>query len=94
MTRERWDMHISNLELLSLFPTDSHNYHNFIPRFENASMAQINEKPINRWTARIIPLVLIGVVGYATYVVVVLLSSMYSDVCGASSIAKAYESVL
>lgn len=40
-------------------------------------MAEINEKPINRWTARFVPAVLIGIVGYATYVVVVLLCGMY-----------------
>jgi len=31
------------------------------------------QRKINRWAARIIPLILIGAVGYATWVVVVLL---------------------
>jgi palmitoyltransferase len=33
-------------------------------------MVKIDPKAVNIWTARVIPLVLIGVVGYATYVLV------------------------
>ena len=39
-------------------------------------MARVDFDPkaANVWTARIIPLILIGIVGYATWVIVVLLS--------------------
>ncbi len=40
----------------------------------------MNQKVANRWIARIIPLVLVGIVGYATWVVIVL-------VCGKSCYA-------
>ncbi|KAL8667556.1 MAG: hypothetical protein Q9168_007230 [Polycauliona sp. 1 TL-2023] len=40
-------------------------------------MASVNQKAINLWTARVIPVILAGIVGYATWVVVVL-------VCGQS----------
>lgn len=33
-------------------------------------MAKVDPKAVNVWTARVIPLVLMGVVGYATYVLV------------------------
>jgi palmitoyltransferase len=33
-------------------------------------MAKINPKAVNIWSARVIPLVLMGVVGYGTYVLV------------------------
>ena len=36
-------------------------------------------RAVNIWTARIIPIVLAGVVGYATYVLVALL---YGEYCG------------
>ena len=39
-------------------------------------MAVLNDKSINLWASRIIPLTLVGIVGYATWVVVVLLSGM------------------
>ena len=32
----------------------------------------IDQKAVNLWTARIIPVVLVGIVGYVTWVVVVL----------------------
>ena len=32
-------------------------------------------KILNRWVARIVPVVLIGIVGYVTWVIVVLISS-------------------
>lgn len=38
-------------------------------------MASVNQKAINLWTARVIPVVLIGLAGYATWVVVVLVCS-------------------
>jgi palmitoyltransferase len=34
-------------------------------------MAKVDPKVVNIWTARVIPIVLMGVVGYATYVHVV-----------------------
>jgi palmitoyltransferase len=37
------------------------------------SKVEVNRVAINLWTARIIPIILAGVVGYATYVVVALL---------------------
>ena len=40
------------------------------------SAAERNRRAINLWTARLIPIVLAGVVGYATYVLVVLLCGM------------------
>ena len=43
----------------------------------------INYKAVNRWTARIIPLILFGLLGYVTYVIVAL-------VCGMSFGAKLY----
>jgi hypothetical protein len=39
------------------------------------------DRAVNIWTARIIPIVLIGVVGYATYVLVVRLCGMYRIFC-------------
>ncbi len=42
------------------------------------SRAERNNITVNIWTARIIPLVLAGIVGYATYVVVALLSGISS----------------
>ncbi|KAL8998109.1 MAG: hypothetical protein Q9169_002802 [Polycauliona sp. 2 TL-2023] len=38
-------------------------------------MASVNQKAINLWTARVIPVLLAGIVGYATWVVVVLVCS-------------------
>ena len=38
------------------------------------SQTDRNRIAINLWTARVIPIVLAGIVGYATYVVVALLS--------------------
>lgn len=35
--------------------------------------APFNQKAANVWTSRIIPLILIGIVGYVTWVVVMLL---------------------
>ena len=40
--------------------------------------ATINHKTLNRWVSRIIPLVLLGIVGYVTWVVVVLVCSRYT----------------
>lgn len=40
-------------------------------------MAKAPNQAANIWTARAIPLVLMGVVGYATYVLVVRLCGMY-----------------
>ncbi|CAO1596751.1 Palmitoyltransferase pfa5 [Xanthoria calcicola] len=40
-------------------------------------MASVNQKAINLWTARVIPVVLIGLAGYATWVVVVLVCIDY-----------------
>lgn len=37
-------------------------------------MAKIDPKAVNIWTARIIPVVLAGIVGYVTYVLVVRLA--------------------
>jgi hypothetical protein len=37
------------------------------------SKIEVNKVAINLWTARIIPIILAGVVGYATYIVVALL---------------------
>jgi palmitoyltransferase len=37
------------------------------------SKVEFNRVAINLWTARIIPIILAGVVGYATYVLVALL---------------------
>lgn len=34
---------------------------------------ELNRIAVNLWTARIVPIILAGVVGYATYVVVALL---------------------
>lgn len=38
-----------------------------------------NEKVANLWAARVIPAILIGVVGYSTYVVVVQVCSAYAS---------------
>lgn len=35
-------------------------------------MKPMNQKVANRWIARIIPLVLVGIVGYGTWVIIVL----------------------
>lgn len=35
--------------------------------------ASFNHKAANLWTSRVIPLILVGIVGYVTWVVVVLL---------------------
>ncbi|KAL9039413.1 MAG: hypothetical protein Q9180_002543 [Flavoplaca navasiana] len=40
-------------------------------------MASVNQKAINLWTARVIPVVLAGIVGYATWVIVVLVCIDY-----------------
>lgn len=44
-------------------------------------MAQtsINQKAVNLWVSRIIPLVLVGIVGYVTWVVVVHLCGKQDD---------------
>ena len=41
-----------------------------------ATNADRNRIAVNLWTARVIPIVLAGVVGYATYVLVALLCGM------------------
>ncbi|KAL8693760.1 MAG: hypothetical protein Q9218_001456 [Villophora microphyllina] len=40
-------------------------------------MPQVNQKALNIWTARIIPLVLAGIVGYSTWVIIVLVCVDY-----------------
>ena len=40
----------------------------------NSGRAGFNQKAANRWTARIIPIILVGIVGYVTWVVIVLVS--------------------
>lgn len=42
-------------------------------------MAKVNPKTVNIWTARFIPVLLMGIVGYATYVLVVRLCSAFSQ---------------
>ena len=42
------------------------------------TQADRNRIAVNLWTARIIPFVLAGVVGYATYVTVALLCGMFN----------------
>jgi hypothetical protein len=42
-------------------------------------MAKLDPKAVNIWTARAIPFVLIGIVGYATYVLVVRLCGTNHD---------------
>ena len=40
-------------------------------------MTTINQKVANLWVARIIPLILVGIVGYATWVIIVLVCGEY-----------------
>ncbi len=54
------------------------------------SREERNNITANIWTARIIPLVLAGIVGYATYVVVALLSGISCVSCPAEEIANLY----
>lgn len=51
--------------------------------------AERNRIAVNVWTARIIPIVLVGVVGYATYVLVALLCGTFHSLgVGLSTFSK------
>lgn len=55
-------------------------------------MPQLNPKALNIWTARIVPLVLVGIVAYSTWVIIVLVCGQYAT--PASSCEDEIDSIL